>query len=68
MDHRTQWIFFKAHSQEALKRLCQIDYDKLSKKNTSIPGFGKADVIVEYESLFGNKQAPRQEPLPLTLF
>ena len=55
MDHRTQWIFFKAKSPEVLERLNQIDYDKLSKKNISIPGFGKADVIKEYEALFGDK-------------
>jgi len=55
MDHRTQWIFFRAKTPEILDRLNQIDYDKLSKKNISIPGFGKADVIKEYEAMFGNK-------------
>ena len=55
MDHRTQWIFFKAKSPEVLDRLYQIDYDKLSKKNIAIPGFGKADVINEYKALFGDK-------------
>lgn len=53
MDHHTQWIFFKASTPEVLDRLNQVDYDKLSKKNISIPGFGKADVIKEYELLFG---------------
>lgn len=55
MDRRTQWIFFKAKTPEVLDRLNQINYDKLSKKNISIPGFGKADVIKEYESMFGDK-------------
>ena len=54
MDRRTQWIFFKAKSPEVLERLNQINYNKLSKKNISIPGFGKADVIKEYEAMFGD--------------
>ena len=66
MDHRTQWIFFRAKTPEVLDRLNQIDYDKLSKKNISIPGFGKADVIKEYEALFGNEPLlTENESLPL---
>lgn len=53
MDRRTQWIFFKANNEEVYKRLLSIDYEGLSKKNISIPGFGKADVIKEYERLYG---------------
>jgi len=53
MDRHTQWIFFKAKNDEIKRRLLSIDYDKLSHKNISIPGFGKADVITEYEELFG---------------
>jgi len=49
MDRRKQWIFFKAKNQEVLMKLISLDFDKLSKKNTSTPGFGKADVIEEYE-------------------
>ena len=52
MDHRTQWIFFRAKTPEVRARLEQIDFVKLSKKNISIPGFGKADVIEEYNRLF----------------
>ena len=52
MDRRTQWIFFKAKDKKILKRLKDIDFDMLSKKNTSTPGFGKADVIQEYINLF----------------
>lgn len=29
-----------------------MDFVKLSKKNIGIPGFGKADVIIEYNSLY----------------
>lgn len=49
MDRRKQWIFFKAKNNEVLEKLKNIDFEKLSKKNTSIPGFGKADVVEEYE-------------------
>lgn len=65
MDHKTQWIFFKAKSPEILERLNQIDYDKLSKKNISIPGFGKADVIKEYDALFGDQPKNDLSGLPL---
>ena len=48
-DRKLQWIFFKAKNQRVLKKLLAIDFVKLSKKNSRIPGFGKADVIEEYE-------------------
>lgn len=53
MDRRTQWIFFKAYTPQVLANLKQLDFHKLSLKNTSTPGFGKADVIEEYQMLFG---------------
>lgn len=52
MGRRTQWIFFKAKSPEILARLKALDFEKLSHKNTSTPGFGKADVIEEYKRLY----------------
>ena len=61
MDRHTQWIFFKANSPEILERLNQIDYDKLSHKNISIPGFGKADVIKEYTKLFEPERELKQK-------
>lgn len=48
-DRKKQWIFFKANSDDALKRLLALDFEMLSRKNTGIPGFGKADVVAEYE-------------------
>ena len=50
-DLKKQWIFFKASNEEVLRKLLNIDYKKLSLKNTGIPGFGKADVIKEYEKV-----------------
>lgn len=57
MDRHTQWIFFKANSREAFERLMLLDFEALSHKNTSVPGFGKADVIKEYEQKFGSRIA-----------
>lgn len=55
MDKHTQWIFFKANNKEILERLIHLDFEKISKNNTSTPGFGKADVINEYNRKFKNK-------------
>lgn len=43
-----QWIFIKPRNKTISKRLRKIDYERLSKMNTTIPGFGKADLIKEY--------------------
>lgn len=63
MDRHTQWIFFKASTPEVLDRLNRLDYNKLSQKNISIPGFGKADVVAEYNRLYND--ATTFDPLPL---
>ncbi len=52
LDRRTQWIFFKANNKRALANLHKLDFHKLSHKNTSTPGFGKADVVEEYRRMF----------------
>lgn len=43
-----QWMFFKAKNKDVLDKLLKLDFEKLSRKNTTIPGFGKADIIEEY--------------------
>lgn len=48
LDTRTQWIFFKAKDKKVLRRLYDLDFNALSHKNTSTPGFGKADVVQAY--------------------
>jgi predicted RNA methylase len=48
LNPKVQWMFFKAHSKSILDRLLSIDFEKLSKLNTRIPGYGKADVVKEY--------------------
>lgn len=50
-DKKKQWIFFKANNENILNTLLRINYKELSEKNTSIPGFGKADVIQAYKAL-----------------
>jgi hypothetical protein len=43
-----QWILFKAKTPEAYTRLVNMDFAKLAERNTTVPGFGKADVISAY--------------------
>ncbi len=50
-DMKQQWIFFKAKNKKILRKLLSLDFDKLSRKNIGIPGFGKADVVQEYLSI-----------------
>ena len=52
-DMKKQWIFFKAKDKETLEKLKSINFEKLSKKNIGIPGFGKADVVQEFISIYG---------------
>lgn len=47
-DRKKQWIFFKAKTPAALEKLKSLDFETLSKKNSGTPGFGKADVVQEY--------------------
>ena len=49
LDRHIQWIFFKAKNDKVLARLMKLDFVELSQKNSTIPGFGKADVVEEYE-------------------
>lgn len=51
-DKKTQWILFKASNKKVLDNLLNIDFNLLSKKNTSTPGFGKADVVEYYNELY----------------
>lgn len=47
-ERTTQWALFKASTPEVLNKLMKMDFDALSKRNTQTPGFGKADVVLEY--------------------
>lgn len=46
-------MFFTASTPEVKEKLLSIDYNALGEKNTSVRGFGKADIVEEYTRLFG---------------
>ena len=50
-SRKRQWIFFKANNEEALDILFNMDFKKLALRNTTVLGFGKADVVEEYIKL-----------------
>lgn len=54
-ERTTQWIFFKAKNKAVEKRLKNIDFEKLAMKNTSTPGWGKADIVELYSRIYSKK-------------
>lgn len=52
LSKKKQYMFFKANDSNTLKNLLKIDFNKLGELNTSVRGFGKADVVAEYEKQF----------------
>lgn len=50
---RKQWMTFSSDDPTVLSRLKTLDFNELGRKNTSVRGFGKADVVSEYTRLFG---------------
>lgn len=55
LQKNIQYIFFKTEDKKVLENLKNIDFEKLSRKNTTIPGFGKADIVAYYEEVFKNE-------------
>lgn len=53
MPRNKQYIFIQPLTDRAREVFRQIDFSKLSHKNTTIPGFGKADLIAEYVMVEG---------------
>lgn len=53
LSKKKQWMFFRADDNKVLNNLKSIDYNKLAEKNTSVRGFGKADIVEEYMKLYG---------------
>lgn len=49
LDKRKQWMLIRTHTPEAHQILTSIDYHALGDKNTTVRGFGKADLVAEYE-------------------
>lgn len=56
LSRKIQWMLFKPHTEKARENLLSIDYEELAKKNTSVRGFGKADLVEEYMTLFGRPE------------
>ena len=52
LNPKIQYIFFKAYDDKTIVNLKSLDFESLSRKNTTIPGFGKADVVAEYKKMF----------------
>lgn len=50
-ERNIQWMLIKAKDKETEEILRRIDYKKLSLKNSSSPGYGKADVVEEYQRI-----------------
>lgn len=53
LDEKKQWMLFHAKDPQVLDNIRNIDFNELGKKNTSVRGFGKADVVEEYNRLYG---------------
>jgi len=51
-ERNKQWIMFKVKNRQIFKRLWDFDFESLARKNTTIYGFGKADVVMEYNHLY----------------
>lgn len=51
LDRRKQWMLIRAHTPQAHRILASINYRALGEKNTTVPGFGKADLVAEYERI-----------------
>ena len=51
LNPKIQYIFFKAKNKKILDILKALNFEKLSKLNTTTPGFGKADVVEYYNTI-----------------
>jgi hypothetical protein len=54
-ERTTQWILFRAYDPQTLSNLRALDFETLAKKNTTTPGFGKADVVKLYHEVYGDR-------------
>lgn len=55
MERNKQWALFKASNRKILNRLWRMDFEHIAMtKNTTIPGFGKADVVDEYNRIYSS--------------
>lgn len=59
-EQNIQWMFFKAKNGKVLERLQRIDFKKLAYLNSIIPGWGKADLVAEYERIIRKRNNIRK--------
>lgn len=52
MSRKKQWIFFKAKNDTILSNLKSIDFNKVAELNSSVKGFGKADIVNHYSGCY----------------
>jgi hypothetical protein len=52
-ERNKQWALFRARTKRVFKRLWNFDFAALARRNTVIPGFGKADVVGAYREMYG---------------
>jgi hypothetical protein len=52
MSRKKQWVLFKASTPAVLARLESIDFNALAATNTSVGGFGKAEIVQHYKERF----------------
>lgn len=50
LNPKVQYIFFKTNNEGVLNKLKNLNFEELSKLNTTTPGFGKADVVSYYNN------------------
>lgn len=55
-ERTVHWMFFKGRTEEITDILLSLDFSELALRNTSRPGFGKADVISFYEEYLKKKK------------
>ena len=48
MKERLEYLFVKFESEISKEIFNKIDFTKLSKVNTSVPGFSNTDLVAEY--------------------
>ena len=52
-NFKKQYILFKCKNSQVVKNLKSLNFEKLSKGNTTVPGFRKNNVVAEYIKKYG---------------
>lgn len=48
LSRKNQWMFFRSKNKSVIDTLKSLNYESLAEGNTSVRGFGKADVVAAY--------------------